>query len=388
MKKCLLLAASLLLAIFTSFGQRPIPKEEIEPDMPLVRGRNVTFMLEAPKASNVKIYGDFLPGVNGFGLGGNVSMTKDEKGVWTYTAENLEPDFYFYYYEIDGVSVLDPRNIRYTHNFRENYNSFLIEGEESRYYDLAPKHKGSMTAVWYWSEAIGEERRMFVYLPYGYNPKNEYPVLYLHHGGGDDEQSWVDMGRAGQILDNMIAAGKVEPMIVVIPNLFDNMIAARTVTAPLTLESVNFKPKRDDELKHCGKYYDDLFGSIIPFIESNYNIKPGRDSRAISGLSMGGGFTLYVMQHRPDAFGYWALMGAGLWEDDDPIEVLTPLNNTGYRLLWTGTGTKDMTMDKYQKLKNGLDSLGMSYVYFDSQDGHNWRSWRRDLVDLLPRLFK
>lgn len=380
---CLLMAG----ASIDTYGQW-VPEQE--PDMPLVEGTSVTFILNAPDAECVKVCGDFLPGVNGFGLGGSAEMTKGEDGVWKYTAHDLAPEFYYYYFDVDGVTTLDPRNIRHAHNFRENYNSFIIPGEGSRYYDLAPSKKGSLTAHWYYSEAIGHERRLMVYLPYNYDCNKEYDVLYLHHGGGDDEQSWVDMGRATYILDNMIAEGLVKPMIVVIPNMFDNQIAARTIAQPLPKESNNYRMdlKGSDLFRGCGKYAEDLIGSIIPFVESRYKIKPGREHRAISGLSMGGGFTVFMMQKHPELFGSWCVMGFGLWEEEDPVEVLTPIKEMGYDLLWTGCGSSDMAMDKNIKFRNGLDALGMEYVYYDSQDGHNWRSWRRNLVNLLPYLFR
>ena len=359
-------------------------------ETPLVDGRDVTFRLNAPKAEEVKVYGDFLPGVDGFGLGGNAAMEKGEDGVWTYTARNLAPDFYFYYFDVDGVKTLDPSNLKVVHNFAEHLNSFIIRGEESRLVDFSSDKKGSLTQQWYFSSVIGCERRMNVYLPYGYSADKEYDVFYLQHGGGDDEETWVDMGRVCQILDNMIAEGLCKPMIVVLPNSFDNQMAAMNLVSPIPGTKAIVDDRGDlssDRMRRGGMYTDDFVQCIIPFVESHFAVKRGRNHRAVSGLSMGGGITLYMMEKYPELASYWCVMGSGLWDGMDGDTVVGPLKKTGYDLLWVGCGSTDMTRPEADRLMESLRKNQMPYVFYDSQDGHNWRSWRRNLIDILPRLF-
>ena len=185
-------AATLFLSLVPLFAQYPGSKY-----YPLVEGSSVTFQLKADAASEVKVFGDFLPGVNEYGLGGSAAMTRSEDGMWTYTATGLAPEFYFYYFEVDGVRVLDPWNLKVACNYSEFYNTFLVEGAESAAYDYAREGKGSVETRWYDSPEYGGQRRLNVYLPAGYSCGRAYPVLYMLPGGGDDEDSAVHLGRRG-----------------------------------------------------------------------------------------------------------------------------------------------------------------------------------------------
>lgn len=359
-------------------------------DQPVVKDQSVTFLLEAPHAKEVKVTGDFLKGKDLFGLGGELVMERDEGGRWSVTAKNLAPEFYYYYFLVDGVKTLDPWNISVVHNYKEHLNTFIIEGEESRPYTVADKHKGSLSQIWYPSSVIGCERRANVYLPYGYSSDQSYPVLYLQHGGGDDEETWVDMGRACQILDHLIDDGKAVPMIVVMPNSWDNQTASLNVVSPLTeTPTIHLPEARNSEaFRSGGKWVDDLTNCLIPFIDAHYNVKPGKENRALAGLSMGGLYTLYAAQYHADLFSWWGVMGMGIEKNSDAQKILPPLQDSSYRLLWIGCGNSDMAIGNAKRLMKALDKREMPYVYYDSQDGHNWRSWRRDLLQFAPLLFK
>ncbi len=359
-------------------------------DLPVVNGTSVTFSLRAPSAAEVLVSGDFIPGTDGFGLGGELPLEKGPDGTWTLTVNNLAPEFYFYYYLVDGVRTLDPGNIAVVHNFREYLNTFMIPGEDSRLYELAPEKKGTLAQVWYPSSVIGCERRAQVYLPYGYDGSARYPVLYLQHGGGDDEEDWPQMGRACQILDNLIAQGKVVPMIVVMPNSWDNQIASMNIAQPLSDIPTIFSPeaRSSDAFRSGGKWVDDLVGCLIPYMDSHFSTIPDRHHRALAGLSMGGLYTLYAAQHHADLFSWWGVLGMGIENPADVDMILDPVKEAGYSLMWIGAGKSDMAYRNAEILMEGMDRKEMPYTYYDPQDGHNWRSWRRDLRELLPLLFR
>ncbi len=355
---------------------------------PEIIGNSATFILKAPKAKQVKIYGDFLPGVNEYGLGGNAEMTKNKDGIWEYTTDNLSSEFYFYYYDLDGVKITDPLNFMTIRNYSEYLSSFIIKGEESKYYEVAKEKKGSMSQGWYYSSVFEAERRMNVYLPYGYSSDKKYPALYLQHGGGDDEETWGAMGRVSQIMDNLIAEGKAEPMIVIIPNTLDNQLASQNVMNVIGAPTIFTIDHNDERFRQGGKYVDDFIQCIIPYAESHYSIKPGRENKAISGLSMGGIYSLYTIEKYPEMFSYIGIMGMGYEENTDADIALKPIKNEGYKLFWIGCGKSDIAYGNAVRLMDGLKRNKMDYTYFDSRDGHNWRSWRRDLVALAQLLFK
>ncbi len=372
------------LLIINSYAQKMPGNRLVSPE---VERDAATFRLNAPQAEEVILYGDFIPGIDMWGLGGSVKMTKNEEGTWEYMACNLAPEFYFYYYEVDGVKILDPLNLKVAHNFREYLSTFIIQGEKSKYYELADKHKGTLSQVWYPSKMAGLERRMNVYFPYGYSEQKEYPVLYLQHGGGDDEENWVDMGRVCQIMDHLIDEGKAEPMVIVMPNSWAGLQASFNIITPEDMSVAS--PMTTSESKHI----EDLVYSIIPYVESHFSVKTGKEYRAISGLSLGGSFTMTIIKQHPELFDYVAVMGAGLGapgniENVNDEEALGPLKRSGYKLFWLGAGTKDMGYVNVMRLIEGFEKMDMDFVYYNSLDGHNWRSWRKNLIDFAPLLFK
>ncbi len=355
---------------------------------PAVQGRDVTFRIKAEKADSVILVGDFLPGKNEFGVNGSLPMRKGKDGVWELQVRNLEPDFYYYHFLVDGVWTLDYSNLHLARNFVEYENSFIVPGEESRDYELCEREKGSLVSVWYDSPEYGTQRHMNVYLPHGYATDREYPVLYLQHGGGDDEATWVEMGRICEILDHQIADGRTAPMVVVIPNTMPDEAAAQDIMPLLSHKKGVFALRGTPAFRSGGDYAADLLHNIIPYVESHFSVRKGREHRALAGLSMGGVYTLYVIENSPGLFDYIGILGMGYDADTDVDKALAPVKKAGYRLLWIGAGKTDIAYDNAVRLMEGLRRNQMPFQYFDSRDGHNWRSWRRDIRELLPKLFK
>ncbi len=381
----LLLTLALLLPAGIARAQYPGSKY-----YPLVDGTSVTFVLETPsEVSRVQLYGDFLPGVNEYNLGGNVDMVRGEDGNWTYTAEGLAPDFYFYYYVVDGVRTLDPWNLKQVCNYSEFYNTFLVEGPGSENLDYADAPRGTMTSIWYDSPEYGGQRHLNVWLPAGYTPEKTYPALYMIPGGGDDEETWTDMGRLPQIMDNLIAKGEAEPMVVVLFNAMPNQLAAPHLMDPIPGAKSHFELMGTEKGKSGGEFVNDLLHNIIPLVESRYSVRRDREGRAVCGVSMGGVYEMYLAEHHPDVFGWYSFVGTGIMggTPDQADAAVAPLVKTGYNLIWVGAGSKDMALNSAKNLMGALDRAKSPYQYYDCGDGHNWRSWRRDLQKFVPLLF-
>jgi enterochelin esterase family protein len=348
----------------------------------------VSFYLSAPNAVEVKICGDFLPGVNEYNLGGMAEM-KEKDGVWQYTAENLAPDFYFYYFLVDGIKVMDPNNLKVVCNYSEFYNTFIIEGVGSENLTIAETQKGTLQTVWYDSPEYSGQRRMTVYLPYNYSTKKKYPVLYMLPGGGDDEDTWVDMGRLPQIMDHMIANGEAQEMLVVMVNSMPNELAAPHVMNPIPGRKSHFQMMGTPEGRTGGEFSNDLIRNIIPYIESHYSVKPGRSNRAVTGVSMGGFYLSNIIEEFPGTFNYIGFIGSGYNDAPERVDqALAEVKKAGYKLMWVGAGSLDMALSSAKNLMAGLDRASMPYTYYDSKDGHNWRSWRRDLQQFVPLIFR
>ena len=390
MKKLFLVSLSLLLGIGL-FAQTGAPAIK----SPVVDGNNITFRFRAPKAVKVELSGEFLPTREvktergTYMMAAPVVMTEGANGVWEYTAVNVAPDFYTYTFTVDGIRMLDPNNLQTVRDGRNVSNMVIVPGEKSELYIDAKEKRGTLSKVWYPSQAYGAERRMYVYTPYGYGESNKtYPVLYLQHGGGGDEDAWATLGRACQILDNLIAQGKAVPMIVVMPNANPNQLAAPDVMEAIPGATVMQQDQESDEFHSGGNYVKDLVGSIIPYVESHYKVVKNKNSRAIAGLSMGGIYTLYATARYPDLFGYIGVLSMGFTPGRDAKAELTPIKNAGYKLYWIGCGKTDMAYANTERLIKGLDDMGMKYTNFDRVGGHNWDTWRVCLKEFAPLLFK
>ncbi|HEV3165021.1 MAG TPA: alpha/beta hydrolase-fold protein [Isosphaeraceae bacterium] len=353
---------------------------EIAPD------KKVTFRIYAPKAAEVSVSGDF-------GQGG--AMTKDDKGVWSLTVDPLTPDFYSYTFTVDGVRTVDPKNPMIKQGVGSLDSMFLVPGDEAAFEETQDVPHGEVRAVWYRSSTLGVPRRMHIYMPPGYEGGAEkYPVFYLLHGGGDEDSGWSTIGRAGFILDNLIAAKKAVPMIVVMPN--GSLPPSKDMPArpaPGEAPSPEFRAAMEAQQS---RFTDELLKEVIPVVEKTYRVRPGPDNRALAGLSMGGGQTLRVLTSHPDQFAYVGIWSAGLlggnadeWEKrNDSFLTSTSKVNGSVKRLEIVVGDQDFTLAGSKALAEVLDRHGIKQETHISGGGHTWINWRHYLNELAPKLFR
>jgi enterochelin esterase-like enzyme len=342
-------------------------------------------------------------------------LTRGEDGVWSITVGPLKPATRFYNFYVDGVPALDPSN---PHTRRDGINvasTLIIPGDASALESVNDVSHGTVALIWYPSPSLKLTRRATIYLPPGYeSAKRRYPVLYLLHGRGGDEGAWNSSGRAPQILDNLIAAGKATPMIVVMPNGNANQSASQDY---VTTQVPPDPPGSPTSMTMA--YPDSLVSDLIPFIDRTYRTQPDREHRAIAGLSMGGGQTMWAAFHHLDHVAWVETMSAtlsfipgagltvpppsnaadlqppGLTESFDPdkfvavLPDLRPSANVKLRLFAITMGEHDGLTTQFHLLKNTLDEKGI-HVIATVLPGyaHEWVFWRLALSDLLPRLFQ
>jgi enterochelin esterase-like enzyme len=368
------------------------PSVQIAPD-----GR-VTFRLTAPNVSDVILEGNW-PGGKG------LKMTKNEAGVWTFTTEPLKAESWVYTYTIDGVTAIDPANTAVVRDTTHYQSTFQVPGADSEFIKVSKVPHGTLAEVWYPSTGLKAERRMIVYTPPGYEKSTaKYPVMYLVHGGGGDETQWTILGDTHVIMDNLIAAGKIKPMIVVMPNANWNDLAALDaggVRATAGPPGAGGAPPAGG-----GTNYDraeqEIVGDIIPFVEKYYRALTGRDNRAITGLSMGGGVAINVGLKRLDTFAYvgefsagiFGGVGAGAYGQFD-IEKISPgflkdpaATNKKLKVLYFACGTEDPRMPFQTKMVEELRSKGITLTFKGFPGEHEWRVWRYSLADISPMLFR
>jgi len=371
----LLLAASSLcaqeLTNFSFWGQKPVVSPEIQND-------SVTFRLKADYATVVKLSGSWMPNP----WGGTIDMTRGENNVWEVTIPLPEPEIYTYNFVADGVSVNDPQNVMVQRDGSRYLSMLLVEGERTENNKPA-NQRGTVSHPWYDSEILGINRRLTVYTPYGYetNPKAKYPVLYLLHGAGGDEEAWSSMGRTAQILDNLIEKGLAKPMIVVMPNGNPNQQAAQTFGLPTT--EYDWRDPANRNL-----YVQSLVEEIVPFIEKNYRTVAKKSHRAIAGLSMGGGHTIAASGMYPDVFDYICPLSMGAERTPELDAQLQGIKKAGYKLYWLACGNTDFLFENANELDKALTANGLEHTYFVSEGGHVWANWRLYLNTFAPLLFK
>ncbi len=375
MKKALaVFAASLLMAGALSaqelsnfnFGGR---QQIVSPE---IADGQVTFRLAADYATVVQLAGNWLEGT--------VPMKK-ENGVWSVTIDLPSPEIYTYNFVVDGVSVNDPQNYMVQRDGTRYLNMLMVPGERTAPY-FETDHRGTVTYKWYDSAILGINRRLTVYTPYGYeakaNAKKKYPVLYLLHGAGGDEEAWSSMGRAAQILDNLIEQGKAQPMIVVMPNGNPNQQAAQTLG--LKTSDVNFR-----DPAYANAYVRSLCEEIVPFIEREFRVNAKPESRAIAGLSMGGGHTISASTLYPAMFDYICPLSAAGSANDEQIQAL---KKAGVKLYFLACGTSDFLYEGSKTLDATLTKNGLDHIFYQSEGGHTWANWRLYLQTFAPMLFK
>ena len=381
MKRILIALASLAMATgvlsaqeltnFAFWGQKPVISPEVQND-------SVTFRLKADYATVVKLSGSWMPNP----WGGTIDMTRGENNVWEVTIPLPEPEIYTYNFVADGVSVNDPQNVMVQRDGSRYLSMLLVDGERTENYKAA-EQRGTISHPWYDSEILGINRRLTVYTPYGYekNTKTRYPVLYLLHGAGGDEEAWSSMGRTAQILDNLIAKGLAKPMIVVMPNGNPNQQAAQTFGLPTT--EYDWRDPANRNL-----YVQSLVEEIVPFIEKNYRTVAKKSHRAIAGLSMGGGHTIAASGMYPNAFDYICPLSMGAQRTPELDAQLQGIKKAGYKLYWLACGNTDFLFENANELDAALTANGLEHTYFVSEGGHVWANWRLYLNTFAPLLFK
>ena len=365
----LLAAAFMVLAVN---AQELANFQRVNVVSPEVKDGQVTFRLKADYATDVQLYGSWMPG-----YGDRIQLKRGQNYIWEVTIPAPTPEIYTYNFFVDGGSVSDPTNVLMQRDGTRYLSMLLIDGERSENYKEANK-RGSVSHVWYDSELLGSNRRMTVYTPYGYetSKKTKYPVLYLLHGGGGDEEAWSSMGRAAQILDNLIEKGLAEPMIVVMPNGNPGQQAAVTL---------NLDTK---QVQTPNAYVTSLVKEIIPFIEKNYRAIPKKEARAIAGLSMGGGHTTSATMLFPGVFDYICPMSCGLRDGENVDAQMQGIKKAGYKLYWIGCGTDDFAWPGTETMVEILKRNGMEHTLFASDGGHVWYNWRYYLNTFAQLLFK
>ncbi len=397
MKKIMMFAAGLFLSVAAFAQQNLFISQDIESGTVDEQGR-VTFRLIAPDAKKVQIAGDFIKKdvdqqhIAGMVGAGQIDMKKGKDGTWTYTSNPLPSELYSYTFLVDGVPVLDPNNPHVYRDFATVTNVFLVGGGLADLFKVNDVPHGTLVAKWYHSYGIGKDRRLNVYLPaeYDANPYKQYPVLYLLHGSGGDENEWTIFGRAVQIMDNLIAQGKAEPMIVVMPNGHAEMQAAPGESSLGYYKPFHF---RDPEGKYVANFME-----IVNFIDKNFRTIPEKCGRAIAGLSMGGGHSVNISRKYPNVFDYVGVFSAGgrIHELDESVPenkatmdaVRTQIAN-GVSAYWIGIGRDDFGFQGAKTYYEDLKALGMPNLSFRESDGaHVWNCWRLYLSEFAPLLFK
>lgn len=390
MKHRIILLSVIFLAFFMGTNAQELSnfanrKPIISPE---IGKSEVTFRLLAPSADSVQISGGFSPTVKietargPMEIPGKSNLTKDENGLWSITLPLPSPELYTYNFIVDKVTINDPGNIFLQRDGTRYLSVLLVPGEKTANYFEAGK-RGNLHQVWYDSPTLGLNRRMFVYTPYGYETsKQSYPVLYLLHGAGGDEDAWSTMGRTRQILDNLIEKGLAVPMICVMPNGNPNQMAAKTTQLPEGEFDYRDPAKRN-------LYVTSIVKDIVPYIEKNYRVIADPDHRAISGLSMGGGHTIAAANEYPGTFQYICPLSMGLWgEQPDIDEKLQGLKKAGYKLYWLACGKSDFVWESASKLDAKLTENGLKHTFFVTEGGHTWANWRVYLNTMAPQLFK
>ena len=356
---------------------------------------SVTFRLHAPKAVKVEVAGDFLPPmvVDGQERRAVAEMTEMDGGVWEYTtAGPLSPELYSYRFIVDGQEMADPGNVHQLRDVSTITNILIIRNSEcDDLYSVNDVAHGSVSKVWYKSDKLGLNRRLTIYTPPGYeSSRKRYPVLYLLHGMGGDENAWSELGRATQILDNLIAQGKAEPMIVVMPNGNASQEAAPGETSEGLKQPSFMLPKTMDGS------FEEAFPEIVAFVDKNYRTQSKKSSRAIAGLSMGGFHAMHISKENADMIDYVGLFSAAVFRGDattssvyaDMEQKLKVQFAKRPRLYWIAIGDKDFLYEENVRYRALLDAEGYDYQYFESGDGHVWKNWRIYLSKFVPMLFK
>ena len=378
-----LLSAILLFSAATVFAQPPaavspvVSPVVVSPEV--TADRKITFRLLAPQAESVKLSGSDIPD-NTKGT----AMVKNEAGVWKATVGPVPAGAYRYNFNVNDVPVVDPRNPHESESNNNVWSLVVVPGSNS--FDVRQVPHGAVAAVTYYSAALGKFRRMQIYTPPGYESgKGKYPVFYLLHGASDSDASWSSVGRAGFIMDNLIADGRAKPMIVVMPAGHTNLV------------------RRPEEMEEV---VTDFGEQVLPYVEKNYRVMADKQHRALAGLSMGGNQTLNIFARHPDQFAYVGVFSSGLigsygpprpnalprtgptWEESHKAFLADPVAKKGLKLFWFATGKEDGLLPTTKGTVEMYQQHGFSPVSKESEGGHTWLNWRTYLTEFAPQLFQ
>jgi len=361
----LLLALSLATPVFS---QLPA-SHDVQPD-----GR-VTFRLKAPNAKEVQVQCESLQAAK---------MQKDDQGVWSFTTDPLEPDYYGYSFVVDGLRTIDLNNPLMKYNLLGTESEVHVPGPASLPWEVNDVPHGIVHRHFYKSAAAGDERAYFVYTPPGYNASGwkRYPVLYLLHGYSDDATAWWSVGQANIILDNLLARGQAKPMVVVMPLGYG------------TMEIVHrgWSRVREPELwrRNVDQFRATLLDEVLPQVEKAYHVSTHRKDRAIAGLSMGGSESLTIGLNTLDRFAWIGAFSSGGVNTNYAAQFpkLDARANNRLRLLWISCGKDDKLVEANRKFVEWLESKDLHHTWTEVPGVHSWRVWRRNLADFVPLLFR
>lgn len=373
----MVVAASVLTVVTTAQAQFGRQGPQVtSPEV--AASRRVTFRILAPKAETVLLTGSDIPD-----LGRGAEMKKDPNGVWEVTLGPIDAGAYRYNFTVDGVSVIDPRNPSTSESNANTWSLVYVPGSD--FMDTKNVPHGAVAKVTYWSASLGRFRRMHVYTPPGYESgRDTYPVFYLLHGAFDCDESWTSVGRAGFILDNLIAAGKAKPMVVVMP---------AGHTGPFTF----------GRRLPIDEFTKDFIGDVMPHIEKNYRIHTDKTHRAIAGLSMGGAQTLNIAIPYPDKFAYVGVFSSGIfgiaggmggasegpsWQEQQKDVLDGAELKENLKLVWFATGRDDFLVETSRATVEMLKKHGLDVVYKETDGAHTWTNWRNYLNEFVPQLFQ
>jgi enterochelin esterase family protein len=373
--RLLVTSVVLLASALSTVGaqQPPVRSPEVHAD------RRVTVRLRAPNAHAVMFARDGAP---------PAPMVRDSAGDWSHTTEPLAPDIYPYTFRVDGVAIPDPQNPEMKPVFRMSLGQSLLHvpGPDSLSWEMRDVAHGAITEHFYTSAIIGDRRNYYVYTPPNYDPRGaeRYPVLYLLHGLSDDASGWVSAGRANVILDNLIADRRATPMVVVMtlgygaPQILDGFYWGRQIDSALWRLNTT-------------RFTDALLKEVIPQVERRYRVATTETGRAIVGLSMGGGQSLYTGLNNLDRFAYIGAFSSVTTLNGQGYDALYPSVKPGdsrLKLLWVGVGRDDFLHAENVRFRDWLRSKNVRFEWVETPGGHTWMVWRRYLTDFLPRLFR
>jgi len=379
------LVLSLLAAL--SIASAAQPPAFVSPEV--TSERNVTFRIFAPKAQAVRLSSSDL-----FGMEPKGEMTKADNGVWEIAIGPIDPGAYRYNFNVDGVAVMDPRSASVSESNGNAWSMVYIPGAD--FMETKDVPHGAVASVTYYSKSLNKFRRMHVYTPPGYETSSQkYPIFYLLHGAGDSDDSWSSVGRAGFIIDNLIADKKAKPMVIVMPagHTGPFNFAAPAAGAPRSLDF------NDDFVK-------DFVNDIMPYAETHYRVLRDRQHRAIAGLSMGGAHTLNIAIPHPDEFAYVGVFSSGIigilplnglaaapaagpsWEQQHATELDNAAGKKDWKLFWFSTGKDDFLLSTTKATVELFQKHGYHPMFQESAGAHTWTNWREYLNEFAPQLFQ